>query len=68
MQVTVQDALSVNTSKENKNKTAERLDFRLNFLQDKIARFESHKSFLKRCHDEKVIPNGLRITTSHRKP
>ena len=43
---TVQDA-SVTTSKKDENKTTERLAFRLNSLQDKKARFESHKSFLK---------------------
>ena len=59
---TIQDALLVNTSKEDESKTAERLAFRLKFLQDKKAWFEWHKSFLKICHDEKVIPNGLRIT------
>ena len=37
----VQDPLSVNTIKEDQNKTAERLAFRLNFLQDKEAKFES---------------------------
>ena len=58
----VQDALSVKTSKEDENKTVERLAFRLNFLQDKNARCESHKSFLKRCYDEKLIPYGLHIT------
>lgn len=30
-----------------------------NFLQNKKARFESHKSILKQCYNEKIILNGL---------
>ena len=45
------------TDTRSKEKTA----LKLNNLNDKKARFESHKSFLTRCYEEKIIPNGLKI-------
>ena len=51
--IIVKDALLVNTSKGDENKTAERLAFYLNFYKTKKVRLDLHKLFLKRCYDEK---------------
>ena len=39
----------------------ERLVFRLDNLNDKKCRFVSHMSFLNKCLENNVIPNGLRV-------
>ena len=35
--------------------------FKLNTLEDKSARYQSHMDFLNKCIDEKLVPNGLKI-------
>ena len=41
--------------------TSERLGQKLNRLNNKAARYESHKQFLENCIQEKLIPEGLRL-------
>ena len=35
--------------------------FKLNYLNEKKARYESHYEFITRCQKEKVIPDGLKV-------
>ena len=39
----------------------ERLVFKLDNLNDKKCRYVSHESFLKKCLDHNLIPNGLKV-------
>ena len=39
----------------------ESLAFRLDKLNDKKCRYVSHESFLKKCLDNNLIPNGLKV-------
>ena len=39
----------------------QKLAFKLNFLKDKEARYVSHKTFLTRCVQNRIIPIGLSI-------
>ena len=57
---TSNNQLKINTNTENEN-VAEFLTVKLERLQDKYDRYDSHISFLTKCVKEKVIPNGLRI-------
>ena len=41
--------------------TGERLGQKLNRLNNKAARYESHKQFLEKCIQEKLIPERLRL-------
>ena len=43
------------------NKLKEKLALKLNSLNDKKTRYESHKSFVTKCQKEKVILQGLSI-------
>ena len=43
------------------DKDKERLALRLDKLNDKRGRFESHVAFLKKCVDNNLTPNGLRV-------
>ena len=43
------------------DKDKERLAFKLDKLNDKCGRYESHVSFLKKCLENGVTPNGLRV-------
>ena len=40
------------------DKEKERLVFKLDKLNDKRCRYESHETFLKKCIDNNLIPNG----------
>ena len=44
-----------------KNKSKEKLALKLNSLNDRKARYKSHRSFLTKCRKEKVMPHGLSI-------
>lgn len=37
------------------------LAIKLNILKDKQAGYESHKSFLTRCSEAKIVPKGLAL-------
>ena len=39
----------------------EKAAFKLNYLNDKKARHESHYEFITRCQKEKIIPDGLKV-------
>ena len=39
----------------------EKLALKLNSLNDRKARYESHKTFLSKCYRDKIIPHGLSI-------
>ena len=39
----------------------ERLAFRLDRLNDKRCRYESHELFLKKCLSDNNVPNGLKV-------
>ena len=39
----------------------ENLAFRLDKLNDKKCRYESHEAFLKKCLDNNLVPNGLKV-------
>ena len=41
--------------------TGERLGQKLNRLNNKAARYESHKQFLEKCIQEKLISEGLKL-------
>ena len=43
------------------SKEKEYLAFKLDKLNDKKARFESHESYLKKCLTHNLIPNGLKV-------
>ena len=43
------------------DKDKERLAFKLDKLHDKVGRYESHAAFLKKCLDNDITPNGLRV-------
>ena len=49
--------IEVNQNREDVDKIVIKLDR----LQDKSTRYESHKEFLEKCIREKVIPDGLRV-------
>ena len=38
-----------------------KLAYRVDNLKDKQSRYESHVSFLRKCLDNNIIPNGLRV-------
>ena len=38
-----------------------KLAYRIDNLKDKQTRYESHVSFLRKCLDNKITPNGLRV-------
>ena len=38
-----------------------KLAFRVDNLKDKQSRYESHVSFLRKCLDNNITPNGLRV-------
>ena len=39
----------------------EKITLKLNSLNDRKARYESHKTFLSKCYRDKIIPHGLSI-------
>ena len=39
----------------------EKIALKLNNLNDKKSRYESHKTFLSKCHRDKIIPHGLSV-------
>ena len=43
------------------NKNKEQVALKLNFLKDKVTRYECHKDFLTHCTAEKLIPKGLKL-------
>ena len=43
------------------NREKKHLAFKLDKLHDKVARYESHVTFLTKCLDNNVTPNGLRV-------
>ena len=53
------ETIMINPSYNSKEK--EYLAFKLNKLNDKKARFQSHESYLKKCLDNNLIPNGLKV-------
>ena len=38
-----------------------KLAFKVDNLKDKLSRYESHVTFLRKCLDNNVTPNGLRV-------
>ena len=57
LSTTRQDTLQIPVD----NKTKEKLALKLNTLNDKKARYESHKVFLTKCHKDKIVPQGLSV-------
>ena len=55
------EIFSTNIVPECNNISKEKLALKLNSLNDKNARYKSHRSFLTKCHKEEVIPQGLSI-------
>ena len=45
----------------NTNQCKEKIALKLNSLNDKKARYESHNTFLSKCYRDKIIPHGLSI-------
>ena len=43
------------------NRERENLAFKLDKLNDKKCRFVSHENYLKKCLDNNLVPNGLRV-------
>ena len=43
----------------------ENLAFRLDRLNDKQCRYESHELFLKKCLTNNLVPNGLKVFSNH---
>ncbi len=43
------------------DKEKDKLAFRLDRLNDKKCRFESHEAFLKKCIENNLVPNGLKV-------
>ena len=58
--ITLNEVEEINQHRET-NKEKENIAYKLNNLKDKLARYDSHKSFLTRCFQEKIIPNALLI-------
>ena len=53
----IETVIEVSEAREDVN----RIVIKLDRLQDKSTRYESHKQFLEKCINEKVIPDRLRI-------
>ena len=51
-----QETLQIATSD---SRCKEKIALKLNSLNDKKARYESHKTFLSKCHRDKIIPHGF---------
>ena len=39
----------------------EKVNFKLNYLNDEKAKHEAHYEFITRCQKEKIIPDGLKV-------
>ena len=42
-------------------KCKEKIALKVNSFTGKKARYESHKTFLSKCHRDKIIPHGLSV-------
>ena len=45
---------------ESRNDTKLKLAFKIDNLRNKTERYDSHATFLKKCLDNNIIPNGLK--------